>query len=111
MALMIRITCPYLDCRAVLHVHVLDRGKSIRCPKCGTRIGIPAPRPPKRSPSMTSKRAFSLIEILIVVVLLGILAAMVVPRFLSAGEQSRETSNEMSPPYRPSYPRACQSRL
>jgi len=60
---------------------------------------------------MTSKRAFSLIEILIVVVLLGILAAMVVPRFLSAGEQSRETSNEMSPPYRPSYPRACQSRL
>ena len=37
-------------------------------------------------------RAFTLIEILIVVVILGILAAIVIPKFTNAAEQTNETS-------------------
>lgn len=38
------------------------------------------------------KRAFTLIEILIVVVILGILAAIVIPQFTSAAEDAKESS-------------------
>lgn len=38
------------------------------------------------------RRAFTLVEILIVVVILGILASIVVPKFTSAVEQSSETA-------------------
>jgi general secretion pathway protein G len=38
---------------------------------------------------MRSRRGFSLIELTIVILILGILAAIVVPRFTSASDQSR----------------------
>ena len=38
------------------------------------------------------RRAFSLIEILIVVIILGILAAIVVPRFTGASDTTKESS-------------------
>lgn len=43
-------------------------------------------------PSQTSRRAFTLVEILIVVVILGILAAIVIPQFSSASDVSRENA-------------------
>jgi len=43
----------------------------------------------------TRRTGFTLVEILIVVVILGILAALVVPQFTSAGEQTRENSVKM----------------
>lgn len=39
-----------------------------------------------------AKRAFTLIEILIVVVILGILAAIVIPQFTSAADDANESS-------------------
>src|SRR5690606_32454749 len=51
-------------------------------------------RPMHKQP--TNRTAgFTLVEVLIVVVILGILAALVVPQFTSAGEQSRENSVKM----------------
>lgn len=50
------------------------------------------PLPAQRRPA----QGFTLIEILIVVVLLSILAAMVVPQFLSASESSRESATRMN---------------
>jgi type II secretion system protein G len=41
------------------------------------------------------ERAFTLVEILIVVVILGILAAIVVPQFTSAAATTRENSTKM----------------
>lgn len=38
------------------------------------------------------RRAFTLVEILIVVVILGILSAIVIPQFTSAAESSKETA-------------------
>ncbi len=39
---------------------------------------------------MTQRRAFTLVEILIVVVILGILAAIVVPQFAQASDEARK---------------------
>jgi general secretion pathway protein G len=41
---------------------------------------------------MRAKRGFTLVEILIVVVILGILAAIVIPQFSDASEQAKESS-------------------
>jgi len=43
-------------------------------------------------PPRAASRAFTLVEILIVVVILGILAAIVVPQFSNAAESSKETA-------------------
>jgi len=42
--------------------------------------------------SRTRRRAFTLVEILIVVVILGILAAIVIPQFTNAAQSARETT-------------------
>ena len=39
---------------------------------------------------MVNKKAFTLVEILIVVIILGILASIVVPNFSNASHQARE---------------------
>lgn len=44
----------------------------------------------------TTNRAFSLVEILVVVVIMGILAALVVPQFTGATDNARTTSIESS---------------
>jgi general secretion pathway protein G len=44
---------------------------------------------------ISRRRAFTLVEIMIVVVILGVLAAMVVPQFLSASALSRENAMGM----------------
>ncbi|MFP4145989.1 MAG: type IV pilin protein [Phycisphaeraceae bacterium] len=44
----------------------------------------------------TRPRAFTLVELLIVVVILGILAAIIVPNFTSASEESRTNSLAMT---------------
>ena len=43
-------------------------------------------------PSSVRSRAFTLVEILIVVIILGILAAIVIPQFANASEDARKTS-------------------
>lgn len=43
-----------------------------------------------------NQRGFTLVEVLIVVAILGILAAIVVPQFTSAAEQSRENALAMN---------------
>jgi general secretion pathway protein G len=44
------------------------------------------------SPYRTAKRGFTLVEILIVVIILGILAAIVIPQFTNASTEARENS-------------------
>ena len=41
-------------------------------------------------------RAFTLVEVLIVVIILGILASIVIPRFVSATDESRENALKMN---------------
>jgi len=45
-----------------------------------------------RGRKSTVARAFTLVEVLIVVIILGILAAIVIPKFTSASTESRDTS-------------------
>lgn len=42
--------------------------------------------------SRTSDKGFTLIEIMLVVIIIGVLAAMVVPNFAGRGEQARRTT-------------------
>jgi general secretion pathway protein G len=42
--------------------------------------------------ALTARRAFTLVEILIVVIILGILAAIVIPTFANASEDARRTN-------------------
>ena len=47
------------------------------------------------TPSAARRGGFTLVEVLIIVVILGILAAMVLPQFTNAAEESRENSLKM----------------
>ena len=46
----------------------------------------------KRSLSHPSREAFTLVELLLVLVILGVLAAIVLPKFTGVSERSRETA-------------------
>ncbi|MDX2148387.1 MAG: prepilin-type N-terminal cleavage/methylation domain-containing protein [Planctomycetota bacterium] len=50
------------------------------------------PRVPARAGRLAPRRAFTLVEILIVVVILGVIAAIVVPSFAQAVEQAENTA-------------------
>jgi len=43
MALMIRLICPNLKCRAFLSVPSKARGKTVKCRQCGMLVMVPAP--------------------------------------------------------------------
>ncbi len=49
-------------------------------------------RPPPQSPRNPRQRGFTLIELLLVLVILGVLAAIVVPKFSGRTEQARVTA-------------------
>jgi general secretion pathway protein G len=53
------------------------------------------PRTPRKFHAKSSAAGFTLVEILIVVVILGILAAIVVPQFVSAANESRDGALKM----------------
>ncbi len=57
---------------------------------------IPKTEHKKRKGSPMKKKGFTLVEILIVVVILGILAAIVIPQFSDASTQSKVSSSKSS---------------
>ncbi len=52
------------------------------------RTRIPSPRSPRR----TRRGAFTLVEMLLVITIIGILAALVVPKMMGRSEQAREAA-------------------
>lgn len=54
MALMLRLMCPNLKCKAILSVPASARGKNVACRQCGMRVKIPTERkeaPPSSQPA------------------------------------------------------------
>ena len=73
--------------------HVADDVRSTERPGRGPVVTL----------SKTDRKAFTLVEILIVVVILGVLAAIVVPQFTSAAAESRKNSLLGHPAFRSAH--------
>jgi len=68
------------------------RGSSVNGPEAqAAEYRAPNPQFPNPNPARTSAQGFTLIEILVVVVILGILAAIVVPRVMERPGEARIT--------------------